>query len=535
MSKISMYLNEHLSGEVISSGREMAEASVDGSVLLQRPELIARVAGTSDIRKIARFCWQLAEKGHTLAMTARGHGSDGTGGAVGAGISLSAGQYMYQILGIDLKQRLIHVQAGAPYAGVVMALSTHRGLTLPYPSFDGMSGTIGGAIASGAAGRFARRYGTVGGAVKQLEVVLANGDVLQTGRLSKREWNAKMGLHTMEGEVYRQIDHLLMENKELIARIKTGPRFDTAGYPGIARVRQKDGSIDLTPLFVGSQGSLGIISEVIMKADLLRPTISVVRAAYDSFADAQAAADTAVAAQAASVELLDGALLQRAAERGKVREFAPKEAFAGGLVVAMFDDFNERSRQRTAKKLQKALEKQGGTVHLSTQDYTIAELADVTGLLTVAAQSDDVHTVTPAVFRGMWLPGAAVDTFLKDVRGVEDQLGVALPVWIDVTRGFMDMLPLFDMKKVSDRQKVLKLLAALAELVAKHGGTMAGHGGDGKLKTFASQTFVPEDVATLYAEIKQIFDPHDILNPGTKQSVVAKELAAQLNAWCREA
>lgn len=530
-----MYLNEHLSGEVISDGREMAAASIDGSVLLQKPELIARVAATSDIRKIARFCWQLAEKGHALAMTARGGGSDATGAAIGAGVSVSAGHYMQRILGIDLKQRLIHVQAGAPYAGVMMALSTHRGLTLPNPSFDGVDGTIGGAISAGAAGRFAHRYGTVGQSVKQLEVVLANGDVLQTGRLTRREWSAKMGLPTMEGDICRGIDRLLSEQRELIERIKQGSAYNTAGYPGIADVRGKDGSIDLTPLFVGAQGSLGIISEVIMKATILRPNLSVVKAAYGSLADAQAAADAAVEAQAASVELFDGKLLKRAAERGKVRECAPKEAFSGGLVVAVFDDFAERLRQRAAKKLQRILEKQSKPLHLSTQECAVHELSDITGLLTVAAQSDDAHMVTPAVFRGMWLPAAAIDMFLRELRTIEAALGVTAPVWIDVTSGFVDVLPVFDMKKVSERQKVLKLLAALADLASKHGGTIAGRGGDGRLKTFANQSFVAEDIATLYAEIKQIFDPHGILNPGIKQSVVARELAVQLNAWCREA
>lgn len=533
MSKISMYLNEHLSGEVMSSGREVAEASVDGSVLLQKPELVARVADTSDIRKIARFCWQLAEKGHALAITARGYGSDTTGAAVGAGISLSASAYMHHILGIDVKQRLIHVQAGAPYVGVTMALQTHRGLTVPYPSFEGVSGTVGGAIASGAVGRFVGRYGTVGQAVSQLEVVLANGDVLQTGRLTKRELNAKKGLQTMEGEVYRQIDNLLTDNQSLINRLRNGAEYDTSGYPGIARVKQKDGSMDLTQLFVGSQGSLGIINEVIMKAELLRPSISVVCAAYKNFTDAQAAADIAVTTSAMSVEVLDGRLLKRAAERGKVREFAPKQAFTGGLMIAMFDDFNERARQRAAKKLHKNLEKQDDAVQLTVLEYTAAELTDMTGLLTVAAQSDDVQAMSPAVFRGIWLPVVSIDAFLKDLRDIEKQLSVDLPVWIDGLHGFVDVLPLFDMKKVSDRQKVLKLLTALAEAVAKHSGTMAGHGGDGRLKTFANQTTVPEDVAKLYAQIKHIFDPHNILNPGVKQSVAAKDLAAQLNAWCR--
>ena len=68
---------------------------------------------------------------------------------------------------------------------------------------------------------------------------------------------------------------------------------DTVGYSGISRVKQKDGSFDLTPLFIGSQGSLGVICEVIMKAQFIRPEYSVVAASYKKLSDAQSAVELA--------------------------------------------------------------------------------------------------------------------------------------------------------------------------------------------------------------------------------------------------
>src|SRR5690606_33338002 len=103
MSKIAKYLNEHLAGEVVSSGQDVVNASVDGSQLLRQPEMIAYAASTNDIRKIARFCWQLAEKGHSLSVTVRGRGTDTTGAATGPGIIISPEKYMTQVVGIDPK------------------------------------------------------------------------------------------------------------------------------------------------------------------------------------------------------------------------------------------------------------------------------------------------------------------------------------------------------------------------------------------------------------------------------------------------
>lgn len=534
MSKIATYLNEHITGEAVVEGDIIAASSVDGSVLLQRPEMVIHAANTSDIRKIARFCWQLAEKGHKFAITARGEGTDSTGAAIGPGAVLSQVKYMNRVVGIDAKQRLIHVQAGTSCAGISMALSTHKGMTLPHDSFDGSNGSIGGAIASGAAGFLGSRYGTVGDSVQQLEVVLANGDVLQTGKISKRELNSKKGLHTMEGEVYRQVDNLISDNKELLQSVGGGADHDTSGYhAALSRVRRKDGSFDLTPLFIGSQGSLGVITEVILQAQFARQEFSAVLAAYSSMSDAQTAADAAVAAKAISVEIIDGRILQRAALQGKKRDYAPKESFRGALVVALYDDFAERTRDRLAKKLLQQFEKIGKPVFATQRSYSSSELADIRALVSIAEYPTDAGKIVPGVFRGIWLPSVRLSAFLSDLKKLEEAYAISLPIYTDMKTGFVDILPVIDMKKVSDRQKLIKLLTGIAESTSEHEGSFAGYGGDGRIKSVVSQKTLSGDVLELNKQVKQIFDPHGILNPGVKQDMSAKDLVSQLNAWCR--
>lgn len=536
MSKIATYLNEHLTGEVATSGVEITDASTDGGVLLQKPEMVAHTANTSDIRKIARFCWQLAEKGHVLPVVVRGQGTDSTSGAIGSGVVISPEKYMNRVIGIDQKQRLIHVQSGASCSGVNMTLSTHRGMTLPYDAFGPGIGTVGGAIASGSVGLMSQRYGTFGSAVQQLEVVLANGDVLQTGKLTKRELNAKKGLHTMEGEIYRNIDNLLSDNEELIKSLRSNPGHDAGGYSSIAHVKNKDGSIDLTPLFVGSQGSLGIITEVIMQARFERKELTFVLAAYSDAGDAQAAADIAVETKGVvSVEIIDGRVLARAAKQGKKRDFAPAECFKkGALVVVIYDEFNERNREKSAKKLIKQLEKTSGVVHTSMNSLASSEIAEIYAPLSVASSPSVAGQVVPGVFSGIWLPKVRIDSFWTKLRKLEKTYGIDLPLYIDVKNGFVDLLPVFDMKKVSDRQKLLKILAELAVIVQESEGSLSGRGGDGRLKSLVSQKVAGDDVLKLYEEVKQIFDPHNIFNPGVKQSMASKDVVSQLNAWCRQ-
>lgn len=532
MSKVATYLNEHLTGEVVIDGPMINRASSDGGMLFERPEMIVQAASTSDIRKVTRFCFQLAEKGHVLPITARGFGLNGTGAALSKGIIINQDKYMNRVIGIDAKQRLIHVQAGASYDGVNMVLSTQKAMTLPNTSYDGASGTVGGAIASGSVGLMSRRYGAVGDSVQQLEVVLATGEVLQTGRLSKRELSAKQGLHNLEGEIYRQIDNLITDNPDLVDQF--GADSETSGYSGISKVKRKDGSFDLTPLFVGSQGTLGIISEVIFKAQFLRPELAVVMASYKTTAEAREAADLALAQKAVSVELVDGKILARAKSLGKKRDYAPKESLTGALVIAIYDDFSTKLREKNVKKFIKELKKNSEPVYLHETTFSSAELAEIYGLRSVAESSSISGEVVPSAFSGAWLPLVNLDTFLVELKKLEKTCSVRLPFWADLSSGFVDFMPVFDMKKVSDRQKYIKASTELYALIVKFKGTPAGRDGDGRIKPIFSQDNLSKEERDLSQQIKNIFDPYGILNPGVKQGMAVKDIVPQLNAWCRQ-
>ena len=124
-------------------------------------------------------------KGPDLPITARGNGTDTTGAAIGKGIILSTTAHMGRILELDTKQRMVRVQPGLNLKSLQETLHTH-GLFLPsYPANYKYS-TIGGAIANNAAGEKSQKYGSLRKWVDRLEVVLANGEVIQTGKINKK-------------------------------------------------------------------------------------------------------------------------------------------------------------------------------------------------------------------------------------------------------------------------------------------------------------------------------------------------------------
>jgi len=238
MSKVASYLQEHILGEVSTNPAILKAMSHDGSVLQQTPEMVIYPRVTNDIRKIARFAWQLAEKGHVLPLTARGNGADETGAAIGKGIIISFPAHMNRIFELDSKQKLVRVQPGLNADSLNEALMLH-GIGIPALPSSSLYSTIGGAVANNASGPLSGKYGAMGDWVQQLEVVLATGDVLQTGRISKRELNKRKGLQTFEGEIYRNLDNLIEDNKQLIAEQLSADERNNVGYSAIAKVKQK--------------------------------------------------------------------------------------------------------------------------------------------------------------------------------------------------------------------------------------------------------------------------------------------------------
>ena len=122
MSKISQYLNEHLLGDTTTSTAVRRILSTDSSMLSMMPDVVVYPRVTNDIRKVLRFTYQLAQKGHAISVVARGAGTDQTGAAIGQGIVLNTTAHMNTILEFDGKQRLIRVQPGANFGAVNTAL-----------------------------------------------------------------------------------------------------------------------------------------------------------------------------------------------------------------------------------------------------------------------------------------------------------------------------------------------------------------------------------------------------------------------------
>lgn len=527
MNKVAVYLQGHLDGELMLRVDARDTVAFDGSVLVQRPELVVYPRITSDIRKITRFAWQLAEKGHTLPLTVRGHGTDPTGGAIGRGASIVMPVHMHDVCEYDTKQRLVRTQAGATVHAVQSALRLH-GTTIPSLA-DDMYGTIGGAIASDTAEYLSGKYGGITENVHQLEVVLDNGDVIQTGPKNKRELSRLRGQQTREGEIYRGIDEIIENHKELLRQLKKEGITDRSGYPGIIDVQGKGGAIDLTPLFIGSQGTLGIISEMILRTEYVPAKLGLAIAAFATPEQARDAIDDILKLKPALLEYSDAAFMKVALAQGRQFKWIGEEATKPHTLLTIgFDDHSESARTKHLKKLIKLLGKKDCQVmtSLDSDHDTVRALQQVA---TYARDPSDTAAQSAyALVPAMYVPSGHLEDFLNDLAKLGKSLHADLPIHGSVLTGIYTLRPTLSLGNVGDRQKILKIIDQVNTLLQKHQGALVAAGGEGRILSRFARAAWTADYAQMMQQIKQVFDPHGILNPQVKANIELADLIAQL-------
>jgi len=516
MNKLAQYLNQHLVGEVLVDPRVLERFSTDNSPLTITPEMVVYPRTTNDIRKLLRFVSQLAEKGHQLPVTARGYGTNGTGAAIGSGVIVSLSSHMNTIFEYDTKQRLVRLQPGTSTRSLKNALRL-QGTSMSFIEFDETDSTIGGLI-SNSSTVYSRN------SVDQLEVVLANGDNIQTKRLSKRELNKIKGKQGFEADVYRGIDGIIDENKELINQLDDK---NMSGYASIADVKRKDGSLDLTPLFLGSQGTLGIVSEMILKSEYVSESKSIVVGAFSDPANARDALDDLTKIKPAFVQYFDTATLEAARNSGKTFGFS-EEVNNPTVVVALFDDISARSQAKKVKKTCKAFKKYEGNVS-SSDDMYDSEFASVFSIVSLSEQTDDQHTAIPMMDHA-YVPLDRFEDFSASLFELSKKMKVELPLHGQPLDGLWTVRPKVNLKTIGGKQAVFKLIEEFAQLVQRSGGYLTGGHGEGRLQTYSSYKTIDDEVQQLYRQIKDLFDPAGILNSEVKQKVEVKDLVKNLRS-----
>ncbi|MBR2830759.1 FAD-binding oxidoreductase [Candidatus Saccharibacteria bacterium] len=512
MGKIARYLNQLTIGNVFDAPDVLEAYSTDRSVLKIKPKLVALPESTEDIRKIMRFCYQLAIKDIRIPVTVRGSGLDEMGADLSNQLVIST-EKLNRLMEFDRRERLVRVQAGITLKELNTALSVN-GLTIPVGGHE--METIGGLISNCPTDTFSGKYGGIMNYVERVEVVLTNGDILQTNRFNRHAMAKKVKEKSFEGDIYRKMTKIIANNKALIETIRkegTGSH----GYPTIAQASRR-GSIDLLPLFFGAEGTLGIISEVILRAVPLQMQTKRVVATFEDFKVAQKFLDLANSLNPRELNIYDIKIIKKAEETGKKLSTITRKMDHGFVVYAKFDQKAGKSLKKLAS-VKKVLPKSTQLIIESPKtEGALSEFENsLVSFLNHAKSGERVPILTD-----FYLPARNLGAFLEDLSILENSLKLDLALFGSYSASNYSLRPKFDLTDPNFNKIATAFLRTGAFVIGRQGGSLTGGSPEGRVKAIVTNVELSEAEKNLYLQVKAVFDRYNIMNPAVKLGANAR-------------
>ncbi len=512
MGKIAKYLNQLTVGNVFDNPEILEQYSTDHSVLKIKPKFVAFPESTEDIRKLMRFFNQLANKDIKVALTVRGSGLSEGGESLTNGLVISM-EKLNQMLEIDPHERLVRVQAGITLKELNTALSV-SGLMIPIDGRDGE--TIGGLISNYPSDESAGKYGGIYNFVERIEVVLANGECLQTSRLRKYTVAKKAVEKSFEGTIYQKIVKLIHDNEKLLTEINEKNR-SLAGYPMIAKASKRE-TLDLMPIFFGAEGTLGVISEVILKAVPLRNQPTRIVATFKEIDQALKYLEKINELKPRKLNLYDLKIIMKAKESGKNLDGVIRKLEDGFTVFASFDERGNGNLKKIMS-MREEFPRNAKFIFESDENRLILNEFEnaLTNYLNYVKNGERVPVLTD-----FYLPSWNLKNFLGDLEILKEKLNLELEIFGSYASSIYSLRPVFNLEDADFNKKLVTFLRAGAYIIERQGGTLTGGTPEGRLKAVVTNTKMSEAEKNLYLEIKRIFDQNEILNPEIKLGANSK-------------
>ncbi|MBL7258519.1 FAD-binding oxidoreductase [Actinoplanes sp. LDG1-01] len=425
--------------------------------------------------------------------TSRGAGTSVAGNAIGPGIVLDFSRHLNRVLEIDPISRTAVVEPGTIHATLQKAATPHGVRFGPDPSTHPRC-TIGGMIGNNACGSRSLAYGRTSDNVVALELLTAAGDKLDTT--------------APQGPV---VDSL----KQVIGRHLATARteFDTFGrqVSGYAVQHLLPERFDLTQAFVGSEGTLGVITQATVRLVVDSPVRVVVVLGFKDIVAAGEASPAVVAHGPTSCEGLDSRLLDVLRARRGAAAVPPLPRGGAWLFVELAGEELGEVEAR-ARKL--AADGIADDALVVTDPVTQARLwrirEDGAGL---AGRSPADRPAWPG-WEDAAVPPARLGAYLARFDELVAAYGMSSAPFGHFGDGCMHVRLDFPLDQPGGTKVMRDFLVDAAKLVGEFGGSLSGEHGDGRARSELLPHMYSADAIALFAGIKHAFDPGNLLNPG---------------------
>ncbi|MEU6995999.1 FAD-linked oxidase C-terminal domain-containing protein [Streptomyces sp. NPDC046465] len=457
-----------------------------------------------------------AAAAHRVPVVPRGAGTSLAGQTVGPGLVLDLSRHMNRIVELDPSGGTALVETGVVQDQLNRAASPW-GLMFGPDTSTSNRATIGGMIGNNSAGSGSVRHGMTIDHVRELDVVLSDASRARLGRVDEAERARRARRGTLEGALYRELPGIVRANAAAIAEGFPAHWRRACGYR-LDRLARDGAPFDLATFVVGSEGTLAVATTALVGL-VRKPSRTVIAVGhFTSVAHAIEATEDALDCDPAAVELMDRTILDLS--RRKIEYAALGDLLHGSPEALLFVSFTGDEEGELLDRMRRltALWSRHGhgyhTLQATTPDVQ-ASLLKVRkaglGLLMAAGEG----TRRPLAF----VEDTAVDPahladYTRRFRKVLDRHGMTAGFYGHCSVGCLHIRPYLDLTDPADVVRMRAVAEEIKDLVAEYGGVNSSEHGDGLARSEFNREIFGDQLYEAMRQVKRLFDPNDILNPG---------------------
>lgn len=518
-------LKKCIKGRVLADDASLEHYSTDGSVFTMQPWTVVLPSSREDIKALVKW---LAAKKRTLhasrstfhdrlSITCRGKATDQAGGPVNDGIILRFPGYLDKIL--EVGDDFIRVEPGVIWTAMQDEL-VKRGRFVPcYPASAAFS-TIGGGVANNCSGEKTVKYGSMRDYVVVVKMVIDDGTEIEFKPRTHDELIHIESRDTREGEIHRRMRDLLIANHNLIENARLDVNKSSTGYWLWNLLGDQE--MNLAPLIVGSQGTLGVITEITLKTVPKPPLTGLLLAAFDDLTKAGEAIPKLLELKPSALEMIDRYLIEMvAAEKSEMVKLLMEGRKAAPALV-LFVEFDGDDMRGIKEQIAKSKAHIAQFTADCREAYDPAEQEELwkarraAAIIAEGAKGD--KKALPFIEDSAVHP-KYLTQYLGTLYEIFKKYGVAFSIWGHAGNGNLHVQPFLNLKDARDREKLFAIADEVYREVIRLRGAISGEHNDGLMRSPYLRAQFGEPLYKVFAEVKSIFDPQNIFNPRKKIGV----------------
>lgn len=526
-------LQKIIKGDISTDEETLMKHSHDASLFEVKPQVVVFPQDAADIQALIAFVSKHKKEHPDLSLTGRSAGTDMGGGSINDSIIVAFQKYFNHIGGI--KKNIGTVEPGVFYRDFEKESLKQDLIFASYPASREIC-AIGGIVNNNSGGEKSLQYGKTENFVKRIKVVLSDGNIYEFKALKRHQLRAKMAQNDFEGNLYRRIYKLIAKNYEVLQNAKPQVSKNSAGY-FLWNVWDKEKDIfDLTKLWTGAQGTLGMLLEADLELVPVHKHREMEIIFLHDLSHLGEIIDAVLPLHPESFESYDDNTLKLALRYFPefARQLGPIGLIQSGLAFApafmqmavgrlpkliLQIDFTGNDPEELKQKIETLREKLK-PLHPQTR---IAIEDQEKRYWLVRRESFNLlrnkirnkHTA-PFIDDFVIKPHQIAEVLPQITAAVKKHPEFIFTVAGHVGDGNFHIIPLVDITNKKVRKAIPEISKEVYSIITRYGGSITGEHNDGLIRTPYLQQMYGKEIIKLFEETKNIFDPQGIFNPRKK-------------------